>query len=460
MKKIEWKTEKRKVKDLIPQSWNPRKISEKQRRELEKSLQKFNLADIPVIDQNNNIIGGHQRVAILMALGRGEEEIDVRVPSRKLTEKEVKELNLRLNRNTGEWDWELLSEIDSDLLEEVGFEESELDNLVKAELADEFDEEEAFQKSVQKPRGVRPGDIWRLGDHILVCGNATHQEDWEAALRGDRFDFLFTDPPYRLAYSRKRTRGETDRDGKPRGVFGSKQNRRYEGVDIGGGVPEFDEWLSIANEMQNPRGANVMVFENWRNTVELWQAIEKYWKIRNMVIWHIPNRHQGYSVSKGFFSKYDIAMLGGEVPLNKENEEEMMRYMQGDGSSILETCEVAIYGNQGESVHDKPKKTIWWQVSDHITFRSENYTGSGQALVYGTKPVQILVPFVKILSPRHGIVMEPFGGSGSTLIACEILKRSCRVIELSPRYCEVIISRWEKFSGKSAERIGAVDNST
>ena len=101
--------------------------------------------------------------------------------------------------------------------------------------------------------------------------------------------------------------GETSKDGKPKG-FGYKQNRTYKGVESEG-VPEYDEWLSIANDFQNPKGANIMIFENWKNTVELWQAIEKYWKIRNMIIWWLPNRHQGFSARHKFFSKYDIAPL-------------------------------------------------------------------------------------------------------------------------------------------------------
>lgn len=103
-----WSTERRNVKSLIPLSFNPRKLSDKARQDLEESLTRFNLVEIPAINLDNKIIAGHQRIMILMALGRGDEEIDVRVPSRMLTEAEVKEYNIRSNKNTGEWDLETL----------------------------------------------------------------------------------------------------------------------------------------------------------------------------------------------------------------------------------------------------------------------------------------------------------------------------------------------------------------
>ncbi len=107
-KKIEWKTEQRVVNDLIPLEINPRKISEEKRASLIKSIEKFNLAEIPAINKDNQIIAGHQRLKALQMIGRGEEIIDVRVPNRQLTEKELKEYNLVSNTHAGEWDWEIL----------------------------------------------------------------------------------------------------------------------------------------------------------------------------------------------------------------------------------------------------------------------------------------------------------------------------------------------------------------
>jgi ParB-like chromosome segregation protein Spo0J len=117
---LKWTTEQRKVAELIPLPYNPRKLTDKQRKDLEGSLAKFNLVEIPAINKDNSILAGHQRVMILVALGRGEELIDVRVPNRKLTDGEVKEYNIRSNKNSGEWDVELLKE-NFDLNELLGW---------------------------------------------------------------------------------------------------------------------------------------------------------------------------------------------------------------------------------------------------------------------------------------------------------------------------------------------------
>ena len=125
---MNWHTEKRSVNALIPYGGNPRQLTEKQRKDLEDSLIKFNLVEIPAINLDNTILAGHQRLKILVALGRGEEEIDVRVPNRMLTEPEVKEYCVRSNQNTGEWDIEMLRE-NFDLTDLLGwgFEQTELE---------------------------------------------------------------------------------------------------------------------------------------------------------------------------------------------------------------------------------------------------------------------------------------------------------------------------------------------
>ena len=140
MEKLKWHNEKKVVKDLIPFEKNPRKITDKQAEDLKRSLEKFDLVEIPAIDTDNKIIAGHQRIKILQLLGRNEEEIDVRVPNRKLTEEEFKEYNLRSNRNTAEWDYDLLSDFDYELLRDVGFDEEEFDEMFEIDELEEKEE--------------------------------------------------------------------------------------------------------------------------------------------------------------------------------------------------------------------------------------------------------------------------------------------------------------------------------
>ena len=138
-KKIEWTTEKRKLGELIPDPNNPRRLSTHDGRQLKKSLDNFNLASIPVIDKENNILAGHQRIKILMTKRGSNSEIDVRVPSREMTKEEITEYRLRDNRNTGEFDYDVLANnFDIEYLEEVGFKGSELVGYVTDEFEDEF----------------------------------------------------------------------------------------------------------------------------------------------------------------------------------------------------------------------------------------------------------------------------------------------------------------------------------
>jgi len=124
---MKWTTEKRKINDLIPYDHNPRQMTEKQNGDLKKSLEKFDLVEIPAVNKDNTILAGHQRLRIMQMLGRGQEEIDVRVPDKQLTEQEVKEYNIRSNKNTGEWDFDALgNQFEIDELLEWGFDENEL----------------------------------------------------------------------------------------------------------------------------------------------------------------------------------------------------------------------------------------------------------------------------------------------------------------------------------------------
>ena len=136
---MHWRTEQRKVKDLIPHPQNPRQMTEKQVADLTESLKRFNLAEIPAINTDNQMIAGHMRLKILMQLGRGEEVIDVRVPDEALTEEQVREYMIRSNKNLGEWDWDILGDLfEASELQDWGFSEDEL--LAGFDLGDNTDD--------------------------------------------------------------------------------------------------------------------------------------------------------------------------------------------------------------------------------------------------------------------------------------------------------------------------------
>lgn len=197
MKKIKWRSETRNIADLKPAKYNPRKISSKQKTQLKKSIDKFSLADPLVINKNNTVIGGHQRLEILKV--KKVATTDVRVPDRLLTNEEEKELNLRLNKNLGEWDMDLLSGITKDLLIEVGFDFSDVDKIVGYEPADKDDN----VPEVPKKSKTKPGDIYQLGLHRLLCGDSTKFNDVEKLMENNYADMVFTDPPYGVSYGDK-----------------------------------------------------------------------------------------------------------------------------------------------------------------------------------------------------------------------------------------------------------------
>ena len=222
MEKIKWHNEKRKVKDLKLFEGNPREATEKQKGDLNKSLTRFDLADPLIINIDNTVIGGNFRLRLLRE--KKIEEIDVRVPNRALIKREADELNLRLNKNLGQWDLDILANFNEELLKEVGFESGELDEIFGLDIADEFDIEKELEKVLAgKKRRCKEDDLWQLGNHQLYIGDVVKKESWEKVLGNERFDFLFTDPPYKLDYLKQQKLGKSE-------GFGAQRLRQYKGL--------------------------------------------------------------------------------------------------------------------------------------------------------------------------------------------------------------------------------------
>jgi len=173
--------------------------------------------------------------------------------------------------------------------------------------------------------------------------------------------------------------------------------------------------------------------------------LEKHCKYRNTIVWHIPNRVQGFSAKYKFFNKSDIALVGtkGNVELNLESEEELFQ----------NEYENAIFATSGKPHWESYGKGKKYCPTDFIDYKAADEKSSGQGIIFGTKPLELLIPYIKVLTKRDDIIIEPFGGSGSTLIASIKMKRRCYVMEKSPVYAEVIKNRWEKLTGLKANKI-------
>lgn len=427
------------INELIPADYNPRKHDEVATEQLRQSIKRFGLVD-PVIansapNRKNVIIGGHFRWEVAKELGY--ETIPVVYVDIPDLVKE-KELNLRLNKNTGEFDWDLLAKFDESFLADVGFSNNELDGIFDVDVPEEFDLNKELQKLNIQQINTKKGDIYALGESRLMCGDSTIEEDMLKLMGNEKADMCFTDPPYILDYLNGKKK-----HGKPITGFGAKRDRRYLETDVL--PPDFTEkWMANIAKVAKP-DFSIISYENWKNTRAMWDEIEKYWKVRNMLIWRLPNRHQGFSAKYRFFSKYDIAMVGTSdgKTLNSEPEEELLQ-------NEYETALYATSGKPNWGGYEHGKKN---QPNDYIEFNASDEKHSGQGVVFGTKPVEILIPYIKMLTKRGDLIVEPFGGSGSTLIAATKMKRLCYIMEKSPVYTEVIIKRWEKLTGKKAKKI-------
>lgn len=425
---------------LTPAEYNPRTWDESAKNGLRESIQRFGLVD-PFIVNNapermNVVIGGHFRLEIAKELGITEVPVVyVNIPDLE----QEKELNLRLNRNTGEFDWKLLTQFDEAFLADVGFTSEELDEIFDVDPTPEvFDLEKELQKLEISSIEVRKGDIWQLGDHRLMCGDSTIETDILKLMSGEKASMCLTDPPYLLDYLRGKKK-----NGKPTEGFGLKRDRKYLETDE---LPEnFTElWMNNVALVQEP-DFSIIVFENPKNLRTIWNELEKHWKYRNTIVWHLPNRVQGFAAKFKFFNKHDIVLVGtgGDVGLNLEPEEELFQ----------QEYENALFATSGKPHWEGYEKGKKYCPTDFIEFVAADEKSSGQGIIFGTKPIEILIPYLKVLTKRGDLIIEPFGGSGSTLIAAEKMDRRCHLMEKSPVYAEVIRNRWEKLTGNKAVRI-------
>jgi len=418
--------------------YNPRKWSDTQKESLKESIQKFGAVDPIIVNKykgrENIVIGGHFRLEVCKELGHTE----IPVVYTSLSPEREKELNLRLNKNQGEFDLDLLSEFDESLLSIVGFDSPEIDNIFKMEdVPEEFDIQKELAKMNINEVKAKTGDIYDLDGSKLMVGDSMEEKDVIKLFGEHKADMCFTDPPYILDYLKgKKKHGEVTKG------FGKKRDRVYIGTET---LPEdfTERWMNNVSKIQKDN-FSIIVYENPKNLKTIWTELEKHWKYRNTIIWHIPNRVQGFSAKYKFFNKFDFAIVGtkGEIKLNTEEE-----------PLFQEQYETALFATSGSPHWEGYKKGQTYCPTDHIEHIASDEKSSGQGIIFGTKPVEVLIPYLKVLTKRDDLVFEPFGGSGSTLIASTKLSRRCFIMEKQEIYAEVIIKRWENLTGKKAKKL-------
>ena len=431
------------ISDLRASEYNPRKWDAAAEEALTESIKRFGLVD-PILvnsapERKGVVIGGHFRLAVIKKLGHKEVPVVyIHIPN---LDKE-KELNLRLNKNTGEFDWDLLAKFDEAFLSEIGFSSQDLDDIFAIEeTPEEFDLGKELKKLKIDSIEIQKGDVYDLDGSRLMCGDSMVEADILKLMGGKKADMCFTDPPYILDYLKGKTK---QKDGVTRG-FGAKKNRVYLGTET---LPDnFTElWMANVAKVQK-EDFSIIVFEHPKNLRVIWNELEKHWKYRNTIVWHLSNRVQGFSAKYKFFNKHDIALVGSTPGLVLPN-------IDLEADELFQTeYENALYATSGKPHWEGYEKGKKIQPTDFIEHIAADEKSSGQGIIFGTKPIEILIPYIKVLTKRGDLILEPFGGSGSTLIAATKMDRLCYAMEKSPVYAEVIKNRWEKLTGKKTVKI-------
>jgi len=411
-----------KIGDLKFAEYNPRAASEKEVEDLKKSIDRFGFVEPVVVnsapERKNVIIGGHFRCKVAKDLGIKE----IPVHYIKITDmKKEQELNLRLNKNLGHWDYDLLANFDEDLLLDVGFEEEELDKLF-ADL-DPDEKDDAVPEIPEKAK-TKLGDIYQLGEHRLMCGDTTKKEDVAKLMDGKKADMVFTDPPYNVNYKGqgKQTKNHIQND-----------NMKDD---------EFERFLtdSFANfKGAVKEGAGLYVFHSSSTQSQFERCLAKTGlDVKNQLIWNKPSSALGWGDYRWKHEPFFYCgVKGNKTQFYGDRTHSTVWDFQKTDRQLL------AWAQRMKRLEQQGKTTIWSMARDNIN----EYVHPTQ------KPVELIVYAIHNSSKSGDIVLDLFLGSGSTLIASEKTKRTCFGMELDPKYCDVIVQRWEEFTNQKARKL-------
>ena len=406
---------------LKPWPRNARTHSKKQLRQIADSIDRFGFTNPILIDASNTILAGHGRVEAARLLGLAEVPC-VRLEHMSAEEKRAYVLaDNKLALNAG-WDEEILAEELKELLAVdldfdiglTGFTVAEIDSLVDGlEPEEPGDPEEDRLPEDDGEARCRPGDIWQLGPHRLICGSSLDERTVVALMAGEKARMVFTDPPYNVPI-----------DGH---VGGSGKVRHREFAMASGEMTkaEFIAFLKTAFEnlaASSLDGSIHFICMDWRHMDEVQKASEGvYAELKNLIVWVKDN--------------------GGMGTFYRSRHELIFAFKYGTAPHI-NTFELGQHGRYRTNV---------WQ------YRGVNTLKAGRMdelqLHPTVKPVQMIADAIKDCSGRGDIVLDLFGGSGSTLIAAHKTGRRAYLSELDPVYCDRIIRRWEAYAKDDAELI-------
>jgi DNA modification methylase len=384
----------KKISEISGAKYNPRKISDEAMGRLTKSLAEFgNIQPITWNARTGNVVGGHQRLKVYKAMGK--TEVDVWAVD--LDEQKEKAANIALNKLSGEFDMpmlkDILEEIDTgDLdMEITGFGMDEI-ALMMEDAHPEVTEDEVPEVPVDAI--TKPGDLWLLGEHRVLCGDSTSEADVSRLMNGEKADMVFTDPPYGVNY-----------DG------GHATDKRREKLKNDNSTLIYDD--SVPNMFKHSKDeAALYLWFAATKSLQVLQVLQvlqaNNYVIRSWLIWN-KNQAQFGAIGAQYKQKHEPCLYcfkKGQSP-----------YWNGPNNEV--------------SVWDEKRSRI---NEFHPT----------------QKPVELSGRALANSCPASGLVLDLFLGSGATLIGAEQTKRKCYGMEISPNYCDVIVKRWENLTGKKA----------
>jgi DNA modification methylase len=408
------KIESMPVAALRPYARNARTHSRKQVRQIAKSIERFGFCNPVLIDDDDQIIAGHGRVEAAKLIGVAEVP-SVRLSHLSESEKQAYILaDNRLAEKAG-WDKEMLAielqnlvDISFDV-ELTGFETAEVD-LILEEAGNENEKPENAQPAYKGQPVSELGDVWMLGKHVLLCGDARDEEAYNLLMDGEKAEFVFTDPPYNVPI-----------DGHVCGLG----RIRHKDFAMGCGEMSEDEFTSFLAGVfgllsrHSIDGSIHQVCMDWRHMREMLSAgYGVYNELKNLCVWNKTNAGMG----SFYRSKHELVFV----------------WKNGTAAHI---------NNFELGQHGRSRANVW----DYDGVNTLRPGRLDELAMHPTvKPVALVADAFKDCSQRGGLVLDPFCGSGTVLISAERTGRRARALEIDPGYVDVAVKRWQAYTGKAA----------
>jgi DNA modification methylase len=404
------KIEQKSVKELIPYAKNSRTHSDAQVAQIAASIKEFGWTNPILVDGENGIIAGHGR--LMAARKLGHEKVPV-IELKDMTETQKRAYIIADNQlamNSG-WDTSLLTLELTDLqedgfdLELLGFDPKELNALLEPEIVEGLTDEDSVPDIPKEPK-TKLGDIYEMGNHRLMCGDSTSIDDVDQLLEFGKANMVFTDPPYNMDFTGGiHADGSKSFNAKHGGIKNDKMSQN-----------EAEDFFDAINAVIYAYCVGAFYITFYRLGIgEYWKSLERTnLKVRSLIIWDKGNHTLSNS---DYMSKYEPIFYG----------------WTGDNHNFYG-------GNNGMDI---------WEIKR--TAKNDLHPTM--------KPVELIEKALVDASQAKDVVLDLFGGSGSTMIACEKLGRKARLMELDPKYCDVIVKRWEEFTGGKVKLLNSLDNS-